>query len=123
MAERHCLNCGMSANAPRFELDQAPPLLRCAKCDQNLFLQHDGSCLTDDIAHHHETLPLALKKLDRLLLEGWRGYYRTLRVIIGGGLIREQTLGQLHYYQRQGLIRAYHQDSPNRGAVMVVLRD
>jgi hypothetical protein len=122
MADRHCLNCGMIATAVRFELDQVPPRLTCPKCDQNLYLQHDGSCLTRDIAHHHETIVRALEKLDRLLLDGWKGYGRTVKIIVGGGLIREQVLGQLHYYQRQGVIRDYREDSPNRGAIVAVLR-
>ena len=112
----------MGAPTPRFELDQVPPRLICPKCDQNLYLQHDGSCLTRDIAHQRETVARALEKLDHLLLDGWKGYCRTVRIIVGGGLIRENVLGQLHYYERQGIIRDYREDAPNHGAIVAVLR-
>jgi hypothetical protein len=113
----------MVATELRFELDQAPPRLHCVKCDENLYLQHDGSFLTRDIAHGHETVARALEKLDGLLLEAWRGYYRGARIIVGGGLIREEVLGQMRYYRERGIVRGYREDSPNRGAIVAVLRD
>jgi hypothetical protein len=113
----------MGVTAVRFELDQAPPRLNCPKCDQNLYLQHDGRFLTRDIAHHHETVARALEKLSALLLEGWRGYYRGVRIVVGGGLIREEVLEQMRYYRERGIVREYREDSPNRGAIVAVLRD
>ena len=113
----------MGATALRFELDQAPPRLRCGKCDASLYLQHDGRFLTRDIAHGRETTARALEKLDELLLEAWRGYYRGVRVVVGGGLIREEVLGQLRGYEHRGIVRGYREDSPNRGAIVVTLRD
>jgi len=123
VAERRCLNCGMVANAARFDLDQVPPRLRCTKCDESLYLQHDGKLLTRDIAHGRETVARAREKLDELLLDGWRGYYRGVRIVVGGGLIREEVLGQLRYYRERGVVRSYREDSPNRGAIVVTLRD
>ena len=113
----------MVANAVRFDLDQAPPRLRCTKCDADLYLQHDGRFLTRDIAHGRETVARALEKLDELLLDGWRGYYRGVRIVVGGGLIREEVLRQLAYYRQRGTVRGYREDSPNRGAIVVTLRD
>ncbi len=113
----------MVATALRFELDQAPPRLNCVKCDENLYLQHDGRFLARDIAHGRETVARALEKLDDLLLEGWRGYYRGVRIVVGGGLIREEVLRQLAYYRQRGSVRGYREDSPNRGAIVVTLRD
>jgi hypothetical protein len=113
----------MTATALRFELDQAPPRLQCPKCDANLYLQHDGRFLTRDIAHGHETVARALEKLDALLLEGWRGYCRGVRIIVGGGSIRDEVLGQLRLYRQRGIVRAYREDSPNRGAIVATLRD
>lgn len=122
MAERECLNCGMSETAPRFELDQVPPCLHCPKCEQNMYQQHDGSLLTRDIAHSHETVVRALEKLDKLLLDGWRSHGRGVRIIVGGGLIRQEVLGQLHYYQLRGIVRDYREDAPNHGAIVALLR-
>ena len=113
----------MIATASRFDLDQAPPRLNCSKCDENLYLQHDGRVLSRDIAHGRETVARALEKLDELLLDGWRGYYRGVRIVVGGGLIRDEVLGQLRYYRERGTVRAYREDRPNRGAIVVTLRD
>jgi hypothetical protein len=112
----------MSVPAVRFDLDQAPPRVHCPKCDASLYLQHDGTFLTRDIAHGRETVARALEKLDALLLEAWRGYSRGARIVVGGGLIREQVLAQLRFYQGRGTVRDYREDSPNRGAVVAVLR-
>ena len=112
----------MTVKAPRFELDQAPPRLACPKCDENLYLQHDGKLLTEDIAHRRETIPAALEKLDRLLLEGWRGYWKGVRIVVGGAAIRNEVLGQLRYYRERGIVRDYRDDSPNRGAIVALLR-
>lgn len=112
----------MSETALRFELDQVPPHLLCPKCDQNMYLQHDGSFLTRDIAHSRETVVRALEKLDKLLLDGWRSHGRGVRIIVGGGLIREQVLGQLYYYRSRGIVREFREDSPNHGAIVAVLR-
>ena len=65
----------------------------------------------------------ALEKLSDALLDGWRGYYRGVRLIVGGGLIRNEVLGQLRYYEQRGIVRDFREDSPNRGAIVVTLRD
>lgn len=122
MAERRCLRCGMSVKTPRFELDEVPPRLACPKCDENPYLQHDGRLLTRDIAHQRETIPRALEKLDRLLLEAWRGYSKGVRIVVGGAAIREQVLAQLRAYQERGIVREYREDSPNRGAIVALIR-
>lgn len=112
----------MQVNAPRFALDEVPPQLHCPKCDSNLYLQGNGSCLTRDIAHQHETVGRALDKLDATLLAAWEGYASSLRLIVGGGLIREAVLGQLQYLLDQGRVLAFREESPNRGAILVTLR-
>lgn len=113
----------MSSFCERLALETLPPSLLCIKCDENLYLQNDGSCLTGDIAHQHETCARALQKLDALLLAGWEGYYRNVRIVVGGGLIREQVLGQLHYYQGQRRLLSFREESPNKGAILVSLRN
>jgi len=120
--QRQCLHCGMRVAALRFGLEEVPPVLHCPKCDASLYLQGDGSCLTRDIAHQHETVARALDKLDETLLNAWQGYGSTLRLIVGGGLIREQVLGQLHFCRQQGRILGYREESPNKGAILVTLR-
>jgi hypothetical protein len=119
---RHCLHCGMSMSVTALHIDMLPPALLCHKCDQNVYQQHDGSCLTRDIAHNHETIKQALQKLDTILLECWQAYCQSLRLIVGGGVIREHILGQLHYYQQQHRLISFKEESPNRGAIVVRLR-
>jgi DNA-directed RNA polymerase subunit RPC12/RpoP len=119
---RECLNCGMHVAAATIDLEHLPPQVRCPKCDGNLYLQTDGSCLTRDIAHNRETVNRAMDKLDQCLTEAWSGYAASVRLVVGGGLIREQILGQLLYYRDQGRVRDFREDSPNRGAIVVTIR-
>jgi hypothetical protein len=112
----------MGVKAPRFEIDDVPPRLVCPKCDERLYLQHDGKLLTRDIAHQRETVPRALHQLDKLLLEAWRGYAKGVRIVVGGGAIREQVLAQLSAYRERGIVRDYGEDNANRGAIVAILR-
>ena len=121
-AQRHCLHCGMTVTSAALALDELPPTLCCPKCDQNMYQQSDGSCLTVDIAHGRETRAQALNKLDASLLEGWAGYCRDLRVIVGGGVIRDEVMGQLQFYRDTRRLLEYREESPNRGAIRVRLR-
>ena len=120
--QRVCLNCGMGLLVAPSQLDDLPVSLICTKCDDNIYLQSKGTCLTRDIAHQKETVVKALQKLDEVILAGWDSYHREIRIIVGGGLIRQQVLGQLHYYQQQGKLRTYREESPNHGAIIVVIR-
>lgn len=122
MAERRCLRCGMLVKARRFGLDDVPPRLVCPKCDEDLYRQHDGKVLTRDIAHQRETVARALEKLDGLLLDGWRGHWKGIRIVVGGAAIRDQVLAQLRFYRDRGVVRDYREDSPNRGAIVATLR-
>lgn len=120
--QRRCRACGFPQDTAALSLDALPPRLICLKCDANLYAQHDGSCRTYDIAHSHETVARALRKLDAALLEGWGSHAATLRLVVGGGTIRREILGQLTYYQRLGRLLAFTEDSPNRGAILLRLR-
>lgn len=95
----------------------------CIKCDSALFRQSDGSMLTVDIAHHRETVAQALAKMDHALNAAWQGYERGVRLVVGGGAIRDAVLGELTFQHRAGRILRFRQESPNRGAISVILRD
>lgn len=120
--QRQCLNCGMAVAITPLHLDEIPPRQVCVKCDDDVYQQSMGTCLTQDIAHQHETIAKALQKLDVVLLSAWSGYYKEFRVIVGGGQIRQQVLGQLHHYQQQGKILSYQEANPNHGALIAVIR-
>jgi hypothetical protein len=112
----------MAVGIATLHLDEIPPRQICIKCDEDIYQQSKGTCLTRDIAHQHETIAKALQKLDEVLVSAWAGYYREFRVIVGGGQIRQQVLGQLHYYQQQHKILSYQEESPNQGALLAVIR-
>lgn len=95
----------------------------CPKCDAALFAQGDGSVLTEDIAHQGETVPEAMDKLDRLLDRAWAGYASGLRLIVGGGLIRDEVHSRLFFLQREGRIRGWEEEGRNQGAVLIRLRE
>jgi hypothetical protein len=119
---RECLLCGMPARVSRLHPEDLPPSRICLKCDSDLYSQSDASVITRDIAHQQESVKQALAKLDACLVEAWEGYARSLRLVLGGGLIRREVLGQLEYLQSLGVVLEYSEDSPNRGAVLVRIR-
>ena len=96
------------------------PDTRCAKCDDVLMEQGDGSTVTVDIAHNRETVSQALDSMDQVLDRAWRGYVSRVRLIVGGGVIREAVLGELTYRRQQGAVLGVVDE--NRGAVLVTLR-
>ncbi len=96
------------------------PDTRCAKCDDVLMEQGDGSTVTADIAHNRETVSQALDSMDQVLDRAWRGYVSRVRLIVGGGVIREAVLGELAYRRQQGAVLGVVDE--NRGAVMITLR-
>jgi len=93
----------------------------CSKCDTPLFDVSDGSTRTIDIAHQRETVPQAIAKMHEALEYAWQFTYAgNLRLIVGGGLIRDTVLGELHYLAGRGILLAYHEE--NRGAVLLKIR-
>ncbi|MEX1197943.1 MAG: hypothetical protein WEB57_08800 [Pseudohongiellaceae bacterium] len=121
--DRECLLCGMRRRVPVPDYGEDTAVATCIKCDSALFRQSDGSTLTVDIAHHRETVAQALEKMDQALNAAWQGYEQDVRLVVGGGAIREAVLGELTFQDRVGRIVRFRPESPNRGAVRVTLRD
>lgn len=121
--DRECQLCGMRLRVPVSEYGEHHPEAICIKCDSPLFFQSDGSVLTADIAHQRETVAQALEKMDQVLNAAWLGYEQSVRLVIGGGAIREAVLGALTYQRRAGRIVGFRLESSNRGAVVVDLRE
>lgn len=119
-AERECLYCGMLQPAPSLLISERARQPQCIKCDAPLMDLHDGSTLTLDIAHHHETVAQALDKLDRALARAWQAYARSVRLIVGGGVIRDAVLAELYFMHSKGTVLEVHEE--NRGAVLVRIR-
>lgn len=108
-----CLNCGMFITH-----EQA----RCPKCDNLIAAQHDGSTVTIDIAHQGETVRQAIDKLHDSIDATKSGTAQNLRVIVGGGLIRDEVFGMLIALEHSKTIINYRQESPNTGAILIRLK-
>ncbi len=120
--ERECLHCGMLHLVSLPDFNDRASEQYCDKCDSPLFQQSDRSTLTVDIAHHRETVTQALQKLDFALTEGWHGYTSQVRLIVGGGAIREAVLAELYFQQSKNRILRFVEEGGNRGAVLVRIR-
>ncbi|ALO45626.1 hypothetical protein [Pseudohongiella spirulinae] len=120
--QRECLNCGMQHRlTPGSILDRCHEQF-CSKCDASLWELSDGSTVTVDIAHNKETVAEALAKCNLALEDAWQGSYASeLRIIVGGGLIRDAVLAELYFRHQSGVVRGYREE--NRGAILVTIRD
>jgi predicted CXXCH cytochrome family protein len=121
MIKRQCLVCGLEHRvaAPSLLERTREPL--CVKCDSPLFSVGDGSQLTVDIAHQHETVKQALAKFELTLERVWQtSHVSDVRLVVGGGLIRDAVLAELHFRKTQGTVPDFREE--NRGAVLVRLR-
>ena len=119
---KECLACGMINSIPVFDITDWNKKDRCLKCDDALILQSDGSTHTCDIAHGNETVDQAMSKLHLHLNHAINNYTHRVRLIVGGGLIKEEVLGLLYFYQQQGYIVSYAVDSRNAGTINVNIR-
>jgi hypothetical protein len=117
---RECLVCGMLNLVSVPDINDRATVLVCAKCDSELMAQSDGSTLTMDIAHHHETVVQALDKFERALGKAWCSHAARLRLVVGGGLIRDAVLAELHFKRSQGVVLDFSEE--NRGSVLVNIR-
>ncbi len=111
---RPCLNCGMT-------LPQG--VSQCPKCDSDLDAQTNGEIVQIDIAHQGETVPLAMQKFRAALEDATMRRAMGLRVIVGGGLIREEVLSYLRFLEADGRILAFRPAPGNRGAILVTVKE
>jgi hypothetical protein len=119
--KRECLFCGMLHSFPPADIHERASEHNCSKCDCPLLQQSDGSTITVDIAHARETVPEALQKLEDALQGAWNSYAATLRVIVGGGVIRDAVLAELFYKKSQGIIMDF--EEAHHGAVLIEIRE
>ena len=118
---RECLFCGLAGNQPPGEIADRHLEPLCAKCDLPLWSQSDGSTLTIDIAHQRETVQQALVKFNDALNRCWQqSHAAQLRLIVGGGVIRDAALGELFFLRSKGTVLDFSEES--RGAVLVKVR-
>jgi|TARA_B110000116_G_C16635398_1_gene490333 triosephosphate isomerase len=111
---RECLECG-------FIVDE-PEVRDCPKCDAVLGKQTDGSTQTIDIGHDHETVNDAVEKLRMAVNQHRKGTTQKLRVVVGGGVIREKIVTTLNQMRARGRIKSYQFEKGNSGAYMVRLK-
>ena len=113
MYERVCLQCGMSLKAATGY---------CPKCDNDLEQQTDGSTVTVDIAHHGERVHEAIQKMDRTIETSRSSSAQFLRLVVGGGAIRDEVSMALIATERRGDIKSFQQDDRNPGVIMIRLK-
>lgn len=119
---RACLFCGLSHTQPPGEIADRQHEPLCIKCDSPLWSQSDGSMVTADIAHQHESVSQAMIKFSDALNRGWQqSHAEHLRLIVGGGLIKDAVLAELYFLCSKGTILEYTEE--NRGAVLVRIRN
>ena len=111
--QRTCLDCGMS-----FSEDTR----YCPKCDNALDLQHDGSTITVDIAHHGERVREAMLKMQSEIDSARKGVAMCIRLVVGSGLIRDEALLTLRDLKFRGDVKDFDLESTNAGAVLVRLK-
>lgn len=116
-----CQNCGMVHTQPPGDILDRRPEPSCTKCDSPLWSLSDGSTLTVDIAHQRETVAEAQFKFRGVLDEAWRESRAAwLRLIVGGGVIRDAVLAELFYLRQQGVVLGFEDE--NRGVIRVQIR-
>jgi hypothetical protein len=121
VSHRECLSCGMrhQQRAPDIADRQRDPL--CIKCDSPIFGLSDGSTVTVDIAHQRETVLQAIEKFEQNLNGVWKQTHaQNLRLIVGGGLIRDAVLAELFFKKSRGTVLDFSEE--NRGAVLIRIR-
>ena len=111
--EQICLDCGMSVSGA---------MQYCPKCDNALNLQHDGSTVTVDIAHHGERVSEALQKMQSEIDLARKGVAKCIRLVVGSGLIRDEVLLVLRDLRFRGDIISFESESFNAGTVLVMLK-
>lgn len=93
----------------------------CIKCDSAVFSLSDGSTITVDIAHHRETVVQAVEKFEQNLNYVWKQTHaQNLRLIVGGGLIRDAVLAELFFKKSRGTVINFSEE--NRGALLIQIR-
>ena len=113
MMQQICLECGLSISEDT---------RNCPKCDNALDLQHDGSTITVDIAHHGERVSDALRKMQSEIDSAQKGVAMCIRFIVGSGLIRDEVTLALRDLKYRGDIKDFDLETTNVGAVLVRLK-
>lgn len=119
--KRVCLSCGMQHQQAAPDITDRAQDPACIKCDSPMFSLSDGTTVTADIAHHHETVVKALEKFEHSLNHVWKqSHAGHLRLIVGGGLIRDAVLAELFFKKSRGTVLDFAEE--NRGAVLIRIR-
>jgi hypothetical protein len=72
-------------------------------------------------AYHRETVVQAVEKLELTLNRIWRQTHaQTLRLIVGGGLIRDAVLAELYFKKSRGTVLDFSEE--NRGSLIIRIR-
>ena len=96
-------------------------LSHCPKCDYGITEQNRRDTYTRDVAHNRQTVAEASAELYSVLDTAKREQFGYVRLVVGGGRIKEEIGHLLETEQWRGTIRSFELDHPNTGAYLVKL--
>ena len=108
----HCQQCGM---------DFEPECEACPKCDFGVYDQNKTLTYTRDIAHDHQTVDRAITEFYAVLNSARKEQYGYVRLIVGGGKIKEEIGALLETEKWRESIQRFELEQPNSGAYRIKL--
>jgi len=112
MSLHHCHQCGM---------DFEPECGTCPKCDFGVYDQNKALTYTRDIAHDRQTVDQAITQFYATLNAARKENYGSVRLIVGGGKIKEEIGALLETEKWSGGIQRFELEQPNTGAYFIKL--
>lgn len=102
-------------------MEFTPESANCPKCDYGVYEQNKSETYTADIAHNRQTVDQATREFYATLETAKQQNYGALRLIVGGGLIKEEIGRLLETEKWRGTVQRFELQHPNTGAYFVKL--
>lgn len=103
-------------------MDFEPEYENCPKCDFGIYDQNKLLTLTRDIAHNRQTVDQAITEFYATLNSARKESYGCIRLIVGGGKIKEEIGELLETEKWRGGIQRFELENPNTGVYVVKLK-
>ena len=96
--------------------------IHCPKCDEHRYAKNRTKTLVVDIAHNRQRLEQAEFQLDKAIDQAIAENFGALKVIVGGGIIRQEIPKSLDAALWQKRIGDYQPEDKNAGAYIIQLK-